>query len=175
MSTNGTKTVKGRISNKHGTEEYWILSVYTDTSKTTLRGNPFIPLAGELIIYDPDDFCSYRRFKFGDGVTNVDDLLFSDISGITEIDNYANEKGSVEILGVDGIAWQEQYLFYDQQGGVASSGTLHQRIPLDAGDNVEFGIDEESQVVKISVPVIGDIQTALDAINAQTEAIIGGN
>ena len=65
MSTNGTKTIKGRISNKHGTEEYWILSVYTDTSKTTLRDNPFYPLAGELIVYDPDSVHNYYRFKVG--------------------------------------------------------------------------------------------------------------
>ena len=76
MSTNSTKTVKGRISNKHGTEEYWILSVYTDTSKNTLRDNPFIPLAGELIVYDPDSVYDYPRFKFGDGVNNVDQLSF---------------------------------------------------------------------------------------------------
>jgi hypothetical protein len=33
MSTESTKTIKGRIINKHGTEEYWLLSVYTDTTK----------------------------------------------------------------------------------------------------------------------------------------------
>lgn len=75
MSTE--KTFKGRISNKHGTEEYWILSVYTDTTKVELRSNPFIPLAGELIIYDPDSICAYHRMKYGDGVTNVVDLPFA--------------------------------------------------------------------------------------------------
>lgn len=69
MSTESTKTFKGRISNKHGTEEYWILSVYnstTDLTDSNKRTNPFIPLPGELIIYDPDVLHPYYRFKFGD-------------------------------------------------------------------------------------------------------------
>ena len=76
MSTNSTKTIKGRIINKHGTEEYWILSVYTDLEKSALRDNPFIPLDGELVIYDPDSVYTNRRIKIGDGVTNVVDLPF---------------------------------------------------------------------------------------------------
>jgi hypothetical protein len=56
-------TVKGRISNKHGTEAEW-------TAAGT-AANPFIPLSGELIIYDPDVNFAYCRFKFGDGVTKV--------------------------------------------------------------------------------------------------------
>ena len=79
MSTNGTKTMKGRISNKHGTEEYWILSVYKsveDQTETNKRDNPFIPLAGELIIYDPDSIYKYPRFKYGNNIDNVVDLPF---------------------------------------------------------------------------------------------------
>ena len=56
MSTNGTKTIKGRISNKHGTEAEWL--------QADAAG--FKPLPGELIIYDPDDSYDYFRFKFGD-------------------------------------------------------------------------------------------------------------
>ena len=69
MSTESTKTIKGRISNKHGTEEYWTLSVYnntTDLTDSNKRTNPFIPLPGELIVYDPDVLHPYYRFKFGD-------------------------------------------------------------------------------------------------------------
>jgi hypothetical protein len=39
--------------------------------------HPFIPLDGELIIYDPDNVYAYKRFKFGDGKTIVDVLPFS--------------------------------------------------------------------------------------------------
>ena len=97
MSTNSTKTIKGRISNKHGTEEYWILSVYKsldDLSDTNKRDNPFVPLPGELIIYDPDSIDEAPKFKFGDpenregGRRNVVDLPFASVeaNGIDELD-----------------------------------------------------------------------------------------
>lgn len=86
MST--TKTIQGRIINKHGTEEEWILSVYTDLTKSVLRENPFIPLDGELIIYDPDSVYMYRRIKFGDGVTDVVDLPFADKQIMEILDKY---------------------------------------------------------------------------------------
>ena len=62
----GTKTIKTRIINKHAIESDWFKAVN------------FIPLKGELIVYDPDDTYSYSRFKIGDGVTNVNDLPFAD-------------------------------------------------------------------------------------------------
>jgi hypothetical protein len=56
----------------------WLKSVYVDGDiNGELVSNPFTPLAGELIIYDPDSVYKYRRFKFGDGTTNVVDLPFS--------------------------------------------------------------------------------------------------
>ena len=36
----------------------------------------FIPLQGELIVYDIDNTHSYERFKIGDGVSNVNTLPF---------------------------------------------------------------------------------------------------
>lgn len=98
MSTESTKTIKGRISNKHGTEEYWILSVYTDLTKKTLRENPFIPLDGELIIYDPDSVYTYRRIKIGDGKTYVTDLPFVTDPYQTKTDN-ALETTDKTIIG----------------------------------------------------------------------------
>jgi hypothetical protein len=61
-----TKTIKTRIVNKHAIESDWLKAVN------------FIPLKGELIVYDPDDTYSYSRFKIGDGVSNVNDLPFTD-------------------------------------------------------------------------------------------------
>jgi hypothetical protein len=36
----------------------------------------FIPMQGELIVYDKDNNYSYERFKIGDGVTTVVNLPF---------------------------------------------------------------------------------------------------
>ena len=70
-------TVKGRVQNKHNTEAEWLKSVYVDgNAGGTLLDNPFIPLDGELIVYDPDSVYNYKRFKFGDGRNHVDALPF---------------------------------------------------------------------------------------------------
>ena len=59
------KTFKGRISNKHDTSANWL----------TASNNGFIPLDGEIIIYD-----DLNRIKIGDGSTKVDKLPFLNYS-----------------------------------------------------------------------------------------------
>jgi hypothetical protein len=56
--------LKTRISHKIDIEENW--------NKAT----NFIPLKGEIIIYDVDANNENRRIKIGDGVKNVIDLDF---------------------------------------------------------------------------------------------------
>lgn len=58
------KRIPARIINKHDTEANWNL-------KTS-----FIPMNAELIIYDADDNNPNKRFKIGDGITNVVALPF---------------------------------------------------------------------------------------------------
>ena len=58
------KTIKGRIVQKHDIEANWS------------RANNFIPMKGEMIIYDIDENYSYERVKIGDGVTVVSALPF---------------------------------------------------------------------------------------------------
>jgi len=55
------KTYQGRIVQKH------------DTSANWAKATNFIPLKGEIIIYD-----DLNKIKIGDGTTNVNDLGFSD-------------------------------------------------------------------------------------------------
>lgn len=55
---------KLRIKQKHDTEVNW------------LKATTFVPLDGELIIYDVDDTHSTPRFKVGDGIQVVGDLPF---------------------------------------------------------------------------------------------------
>lgn len=55
---------KLRIKQKHDTEVNW------------LKATTFVPLDGELIIYDVDDTHSTPRFKMGDGIQVVGDLPF---------------------------------------------------------------------------------------------------
>lgn len=58
------KKISTRIVNKHDTESNW--NLHSD----------FVPMKGELIIYDIDDKNVNTRFKIGDGTTNVVSLPF---------------------------------------------------------------------------------------------------
>lgn len=58
------KIINTRISQRHDTEERWNANSST------------IPMAGEIIIYDPDATTSSARIKIGDGVTSVGNLPF---------------------------------------------------------------------------------------------------
>lgn len=76
-----TKTITGRLVQKHDIEAHWLLATN------------FVPMAGEIIIYDaeidadgntldlPDgrtEAYTYERMKIGDGKTLVSDLPFVD-------------------------------------------------------------------------------------------------
>lgn len=56
--------MKARVSLLHKTEASW----------SKLPG--FIPEAGELVVYDPDNNFNYARIKMGDGKTLLSDLPF---------------------------------------------------------------------------------------------------
>lgn len=47
-----------------------------DTQENWEKATNFIPLKGEIIIYDIDANNTTRRIKIGDGITNVNDLDF---------------------------------------------------------------------------------------------------
>lgn len=59
------KEVKTRIIHKHDKEANWLLAAN------------FVPMPGELIVYDADETHSKPRFKVGNGVDIVSDLPFS--------------------------------------------------------------------------------------------------
>lgn len=69
------KTFQGRIVQKHDTKANWD------------KATNFVPLKGEIIIYD-----DLKKIKIGDGSTKINDLAF--IS-----DEYIPISGNTEILG----------------------------------------------------------------------------
>ena len=93
------KRLKARVVHKHKTEADWWLDVY-DSETGEKRSDPFIPLNGELIIFDPDENHPTKRFKFGDGVTDVIELEFSSNSssgGGGDSGNIVDENNNVVI------------------------------------------------------------------------------
>ena len=71
-----SKKIKTRIQQKHDIEANWLQSDRAELSQE----QKFVPLKGELIIYDQDNSYSYERFKIGDGVTTVSNLPFASTS-----------------------------------------------------------------------------------------------
>lgn len=61
-----SQSIKTRIKHKHDVEANW------------LKATNFVPLAGELIVYDVDENNSVPRFKVGDGAKTISELPFSD-------------------------------------------------------------------------------------------------
>lgn len=59
------KMFNTRIIHKHDTEANWNKAVN------------FIPMQGEIIVYDIDENYNYERIKIGDGQTVVADLPFT--------------------------------------------------------------------------------------------------
>jgi hypothetical protein len=105
------KTVKTRVQNKHDIPANWEKAIN------------FIPLAGELIIYDDHYFddngtkvvvADTVKYKVGDGITLINDLPFAS----ADIDNLAPvaKSGRFEDLTMD---WLETAIVFD--GGDAGS------------------------------------------------------
>ena len=83
-----TKEFFTRIQHKHDTEANWSKAVN------------FIPLAGEIIVYDKDAEHNSARIKIGDGVTKVSNLPFN--NALIAIANYLHDNengtGTVELI-----------------------------------------------------------------------------
>lgn len=78
------KNIKTRIVHKCDIEANW------------LKATNFIPMKGEIIVYDIDENYNYERMKIGDGETVVSALPFviDTISDAT-IDNICNGKSII--------------------------------------------------------------------------------
>lgn len=94
------QSIKSRIQHKHDTEANWNKAIN------------FIPMQGEIIVYDIDENHDYERIKIGDGVNNINDLFFitnnlsfEDVKGLQEAINAAAESKFYVVtfdLGSDG-------------------------------------------------------------------------
>lgn len=73
------KTLKTRVKMKHGKESEWALAT------------KFIPLIGEIIVYDVDNNHTSPRFKVGDGLTNVNNLKFVNQDELAKITTLGDE------------------------------------------------------------------------------------
>ncbi len=115
------KTYQGRIVQKH------------DSSANWAKATNFIPLKGEIIIYD-----DLNKIKIGDGTTKVNDLDFSSSSGLPE----GGTAGDTLVKDTDGGSWEtpvEATLVSLPTGILKSDGTtISQAIAgIDYMSNIE--------------------------------------
>lgn len=99
------KTYQGRIVQKH------------DSSANWAKATNFIPLKGEIIIYD-----DLNKIKIGDGTTKVNDLDFSSSNGLPE----GGIAGDTLVKDTDGGSWEtpvEATLISLPTGILKSDGT----------------------------------------------------
>lgn len=75
--------MKARVSQLHKTEAEW------------LKLNDWVPEAGEIIVYDPDETYEYARVKLGDGQKALKELNFFIDSAIAA---YMQKQQSPKIL-----------------------------------------------------------------------------
>lgn len=74
-----------RVAMKHDTSEHWALATN------------FIPLAGEIIVYD-----DLKKIKIGDGITNVKELpFFSEFGSALYVGDTQPSEDSDVFLWVD--------------------------------------------------------------------------
>ena len=64
--------MKARVSQLHKTEADWV-KLQNDYKE---QGKEFVPQAGEIIVYDPDENYKYARVKIGDGQQSLQELAF---------------------------------------------------------------------------------------------------
>ena len=160
-------TLKTRIQNRHDTEANW-----TTASNAT---NPFIPLKGEAIVYDPDTTHTTPRVKIGDGITKVGNLAFvgGDISKYVTLDTAQTITGEKTFSNTayfeNGVAIKE------------SDGTAQLGLGIDSEHNgvMEFTRDGvESHTLTLpdkngTIATLDDIPT--NYVTTDTEQTISGN
>lgn len=110
-----SKQFNTRVQNKHDVEANW------------LKATNFIPLAGEIIIYEPtDDYPTYR-FKIGDGVLGTDGTItgtkVNDLSFISEKEGLAIGLDS-DALGQAAAISKEKLVIGDLNLGTISPSEI---------------------------------------------------
>lgn len=136
-----------RIVLKHDIEANWI------------KAKNFIPLEGEIIIYDADENYSYQRIKVGDGTTKVKDLPFDNIQG----DWSQNDE-----TASDYVKNRTHYIETPQGKNVLEcSIASHFTWGADSSPNLS------AQGVSVNMPTVGEIMHAVVTANGISRRFSG--
>lgn len=144
------KNMNTRIQHKHDSEANWNKAVN------------FIPIQGEIIVYDIDEIYNYERVKIGDGIRKVNDLPFVDVqpdwnqNDETTLDYVKNRPfydSSIVLLDWDGDISKIEDIVYMDAGG--------QQLPFlyRIGDSIPYTAAEISALNETSEPQIEAVGT----------------
>ena len=149
------KNFDTRIQHKHDTEANW------------LKATTFIPMKGELIVYDVDATHDYERIKMGDGITNVNALPFV-YEPVTEADIMEICGVSISRLEGDG---GEYYTLAPTALTFRSTEPLTEfqevKVNGEVVDPSNYTLEEGSTIVKLSI----DYLKTLDVGNYDIEVV----
>ena len=91
------------------------------------------------------------------------DDVGSVFENIGNIDTWFDIPNNVEVLGSDGVTWNEEYAFYDKKNEqTIVTGQMAHRVPFQAGDGISFEPDVDSAVVKIKTNLTTEEVEAVD-------------
>lgn len=79
----------------------------------------------------------------------LEELRQNSVEEIASIDTYFNDVTSTPRLTYKGITWTGEFMIESDELEMAQGAIFH-RMPIVAGENVTFEVDEDNQVVKIN-------------------------
>lgn len=139
---------------------YWGNRVYFETETMDVETDFYgrVPMvAGENVTFEVDEDNQVVKISATDG---IDKLV-------------AIDPDRIEYIGKDskGINWNEYFLFRDEEDGVLAEVLVLNKAPIVAGENVNFEVDEENQVVKVNASDSVDKVERIDTWYSGTEAV----
>jgi len=155
------KRFNARIIHKHETEANWLLATN------------FIPLQGEIIVYDKDSTHNYERIKIGDGVTVVSSLPFVDDTKVDKVAGKGlstNDYTTAEKNKLAGIATGANKTVVDTALSSSSTNPVQNKVVNTAISNLSALVGDTSVSQQIS-NAIAQIDYPVDSVNGKTGAV----
>ncbi len=137
------RTINGRIVNKHDTEANW--------SKSS-----FVPLKGEIVVFDIDNTYSYERFKIGDGITSVNNLPFVGADKVDKVSGKqlsTNDYTTAEKNKLAGIAEGANKTVVDSALSSSSTNPVQNKVVSAAISNLNTLVGDTSVSEQITTAV----------------------
>ena len=175
------KNMNTRIQHKHDSEANWNKAVN------------FIPIQGEIIVYDIDEIYNYERVKIGDGIRKVNDLPFVDVqpdwnqndeTALDYVKNrpfYTGDLVETEILDINakmtelGVGWAIEPVSESVSIAISSSEVFVWHADFDLSKEYTFIINDERYTGTFTYNndlgsyVVGDIDVYIGAMTGAND------